>query len=376
MHPKVQLLIRFLAGLAILALGLVITRKLIGAKEDAPVQPQKSAPRPAKVMEVQPGVVIPRTPLEGRVEAKQRMDVIAEVNGVLRVGGKEFREGVKFRAGEVLLRLDDSEWRASIEAERGKFLQALGGALADIQTDFPDRRQKWESYIASIDLSQPLPSLPDPSSQRERLFLANRGITASYHAIRAAEVRGEKFKLLAPFSGVVGVANVDPGALVRAGTPLGTFVGEGEFEIKSAIHARYLPTLAVGDPVEFYEENGELVAQGKVVRLASQVDAATQSASVYCQVEPVSGKGVVLRDGRYLSGYAKSKAISDVVEVPLDLLLPGDEVYAIEEGKLVKTIVQVKFRGTTTALVGGLAPKTVLLAEPISGAFEGMEILQ
>ena len=375
MHPKVQLFLRFLAGLAILVLGLMITRKLIGGKEDSPAQPQKSAARPAKVMEVTPGSAIPLTPLEGRVEAWQRMDVIAEVNGVLQLGGKEFREGVRFKAGETLLRLDDGEWRASVEAERGKFLQALGGALADIQTDFPDRSGVWESYIASVEISKTLPELPQPASQRERLFLANRGITASFHAIRSAEVRGGKYNLVAPFSGVVGTANVDPGALVRAGTPLGTFVGEGDFEIKSAIHARYLPTLAVGDAVEFFEENGDLVAQGKVARLASQVDASTQSASVFCKIEPLSGKGMVLRDGRYLTGQAKSKPMLDVVEIPLNLLLPGDAVFCVKEGRLVKIPVQVKFRGANTVLVGGLSAGTVLLAEPVSGAFEGMEIL-
>lgn len=376
MHPYLKLAVRFAAGMLILAAGLGITRMLIGMKEDAPMQPRKVAARPGKVVAANPGLVVPRIPLEGRVDAWERMDILAEVTGVLKPGGKEFREGVRFQAGEVMLRLDDSEWRAGVEGERGKFLQLLGGALADIRTDFPDRWAVWEAFVAGVDVRRSLPELPEPASQRERLFLANRGIVSSYHAIRSAEARGEKYRVAAPFTGVVGTALVDPGALVRAGTLVGTLVGGSAFEVKSAIHARYLPTLAVGDAVSFYEENGTEVARGSVVRMASQVDAATQSASVYCRIEALPGQSASLRDGRYLTGEARSRAIPDVVEVGLDAIQPDNTVFTVVEGRLKKAPIEVRFRGTQTALVAGLTSGLSLLAQPIPGAYEGMEIAQ
>ena len=63
--------------------------------------------------------------LEGRVQAKNRMTVIAEVSGMLPVGGKEFREGVSFQEGEIMLSIDDQELRANLVSQRSQWLQLL-----------------------------------------------------------------------------------------------------------------------------------------------------------------------------------------------------------------------------------------------------------
>ena len=79
--------LRGLAGLAILAFGVMVMNALIGLKGTPPVKPRTASAR----------LVIDG--VEGRVQALHRMTVLSEVNGVLPVGGKEFREGVRYGAG-------------------------------------------------------------------------------------------------------------------------------------------------------------------------------------------------------------------------------------------------------------------------------------
>jgi multidrug efflux pump subunit AcrA (membrane-fusion protein) len=374
MSPILTKILRFLAGAAILAVGLMVAKTLIGMKPEAPVSARPVQPRPVKSITFIPGEVVPVTPLEGRVDALNRMEVFAEVNGVLALGGKEFREGTRFREGEVMLRLDDSEPRAALVSQRSQLLQLLSSSLSDLRMDYPESWNGWQAYVNALKVEEALAELPAPKSDRERLFLANRGILSAFHSIRAAEERLAKYEVRAPFSGTLTTATVRPGALVRAGQPLGTLVGESAFEVKSAVHARYLDRIRITDEVTFREESGKVVAKGEVARIASNVDASTQSASVFCHVVPVEADYVLLRDGRYLSGSLMSKAIPDAMSIRLDLIQEDGTLFVIEDGVLVAEPVEVAFRSVDEAIVVGMQAGSQLLAEPVSGAYAGMAV--
>ena len=160
--------------------------------------------------------------------------------------------------------------------------------------------------------------------------------------------------------------------MVRAGQPLGSFVGTGTFEVKSAVHARHLDVLRPGQEVVLREEGGRAVARGEVSRTAGHVDAMTQSASVFCNVEALQGE--TLRDGRFLAGEVLGDSRLGVV--PLDEALltgkEGREVFVVKDNRLALAAVDVVHRDADRVLVKGLDAGTVLLAEPVSGSFEGM----
>lgn len=369
-------ILRFVAGLAILAVGIFVMKGLVGMKTEPPVKSRPVTARPVKATEVVLVANQPHTPIEGRVDALYRMSLFAEVNGVLAIGGKEFREGTRFRRGEVILRMDDREPRSALVAQRSQFLQSLSVALADLRVDFPEAWSAWMDYVESFDVTKAMAPLPEPRDQRERLFLANRGILSSYHNIRSAEERLAKFQVVAPFDGVMTEAFVQPGGLVRAGQPMGTFVGDGAFEVKSAVHARYLPVLAAGDSVAFFEESGIQVAVGQVNRIASNVDPATQSASVFCGIRAVESDQ--LRDGRYLSGAIVSTPILESFALRVDLISPSNTLFVVSEENdeqvLRERKVEVLFRSQEIAIVRGLADGFRVLAEPMNGTYDGMPV--
>jgi multidrug efflux pump subunit AcrA (membrane-fusion protein) len=364
-------LLRALAGLAILAFGVFVMNALIGMKGTPPVKPRSASARMVKAMDATSDTLAPEVRIEGRVQALNRMTVLSEVNGMLPVGGKEFREGVAFAEGEAMLRVDDSELRASLVAQRSQWLQLLAGSLADLQVDFPDRSEVWMDYVKSLRVESRLAELPEPATDRERLYLTSRGIVSGYHNIRANEERLDKFTVRAPFDGVVVGAQVQPGSMVRAGQPLGTLVGTGTFEVKSAVHARHLARLSEGDAVSLVDESGAEVANGRVARISGNVDPTTQSASVFCEVSEMPGQP--LRDGRFLSGVVFGDELEGVMALNESLLEGnGSQVYVIGDGKLDLADVEVVHRDADVVLVRGLEPGTKVLAEPISGAYVGL----
>ncbi|PCJ82746.1 MAG: hypothetical protein COA49_01395 [Bacteroidetes bacterium] len=367
-------LLRFISGVAILLVGFLAMKGLIGMKESPKVTLPEMTIRPVRTIEVVNTGVTPETPVEGRVEAWHRIDLFAEVNGVLKLGGSEFREGVTFRKGDVILSLDDSEVRASLQGARSQFLQLVTGMLSGFKVDFPDRISVWEDYVRSIDVKKELPELPITKSTREGYYVVNQGVEASYHTIKGSEERLSKYTIRAPFDGFVAEALVRPGSLVRAGQPLGTFVGSDVYEIKTAIQARYLETVRLGDEVVFKDESGRLVATGIVDRIAGNVDAQTQSATVFCKVEPVENMEIVMRDGRYLSGVIRSSIIDNAMEISLNLIDSKNKIFTVIDDKLEKEEVKVMFESSKSIVVLGLEDGTIILSEPVTGAFEGMAV--
>ena len=364
--------LRALAGMAILALGVFAMNGLIGMKTLPPVKPSPAVVPSVMVQRVQPDTLVPTVDIEGRVRSLNRMTVLSEVSGMVPVGGKEFRDGVRFAKGEVMLQLDGSESEANLVAQRSQWLQVLAGSLADLQLDFPERAATWEAYVKGLDVKQKVAPLPVAETDRERLYLNGKGIVSGYHAIRSAEARLDKFEVRAPFAGAITGASVEPGSMVRAAQPLGTLVGTSAFEIKSAVHARHLGRLAVGNAVSFVQEDGRPVAVGTVVRISGTVDVATQSASVFSQVMALEDE--VLRDGRYLSGVVSLSPVFNAVRLNAELVQEIGEasVLILEGQRLSRQPVTVLHWDGDEAIVAGLEPDTPLLAAPVSGTHEGM----
>ena len=366
--------IRLVLGITILGAGVGMMNGLISMKEEMPTSDKPAVPRAVRTEAIEWGSIAPKTPVEGRVEALYRMEVITEVTGNLLMGSNEFREGTAFRAGEVMLELDDTESRLALVAQRSQFLQLLSGQLADLQMDFEGRGEVWSTYVSSLRVDAALADLPNPASDRERLFLANRGIISSYHSIRSAEERLNKFQVRAPFDGIVVQANVRPGGLVRAGQPSGILVGQGDYEIKTAVHARYLSSISLRDSVRFFDEQGTVVAKGMVHRISGNVDPSTQSASVFCRVEPTRNQAKAIRDGRFLTGEIISQPFEEAFEIPLTWMHDDQQVYEVANGELAERKIEVLFQSRSHAIGRGLDSGVLVLSESLTNAFDGMPV--
>ena len=374
MSPLLQKVLRLLAGVLILFVGFFMMQSLIGMKQSPSVTLPETMARPVLTTVVFNTQVTPKVPVEGRVQAWNRIDLFAEVNGVLSLMGEDFREGKSFKEGEIILNLDDSESRSNLKSARSVYLQLVTGMLASIQVDFPERIEIWEQYVESIDVTKALPSLPTPESKREEYFIVNRGVQASFYSIKASEERVSKFTVRAPFDGFVAQALVKPGALVRAGQPLGLFVGTDVYEIQTAVHSRYLATIKIGDKVIFHDENDLVVAEGKVDRIAGNVNASTQSATVFCKVRASENRQDQMRDGRYLSGFIESSEIENAFEIQRNLIDGEDKVFVVNSNELAKMSVVQEFRSIETAIVSGMPNGTLILSDPITGAYLGMPV--
>ena len=280
-------------------------------------------------------VALPIT-VYGKLNAAERVDLLAEVSGTFMGGDAPFLEGVAFKKGQVLLQLDNAEATANVMSLKGNFINSVLAILPDVRADYPEAYQAWESYYDALSLSIPLPELPSVQSKLEK-FLIARGIQSAFYQVKSAEERLEKYSIRAPFDGKVAQASVRKGNLVSPGRALGTFVGTGGYELKGAVTLAYADQLKLGQSITFKSPDRKGSWKGQVDRISPVVDGASQSINLIATV-----KGNDLKEGMYLTGTIANVEVYDALRVPAYMVFDNEYVYTVESDSiLAKTAIQV-----------------------------------
>ncbi|MEC9434128.1 MAG: efflux RND transporter periplasmic adaptor subunit [Pseudomonadota bacterium] len=136
-----------------------------------------------------------------------------------------FRDGDPVQSGAVLARLDSAAEQAAL-AEAEASLEEAQAAYDRAQT----LREQGRVTTAAFDVA-------DGLLKRARARKA------------AAEADLDARFLRAPFSGVVGFAAIDPGAVVSSGANIATLDDISELEVEFAVPERYFGEVAQGDAV-------------------------------------------------------------------------------------------------------------------------------
>jgi hypothetical protein len=356
-------------GLLLIAGGVATCNKLKESRSSPPLKEPPAQTRVVRTLTAKNGPVRLSIPITGRLRATDRMLLTAEVGGVLQRTGKAFREGVSFHQGDVLLRIDDGEVRAQINAQQSAFLRTLVQLVPDLRIDLPEQAAKWDAYLKSVPVDGQLPDLPKLASEQERNYLAGRGVLDQYYGIRALCERRSKYVITAAFDGVVTAAGLEPGTIVTPGTRLGEFIAPASLELETAIGAGELALVKVGDTLRLTSTEGPGSWTGRIIRLGESIDVSTQTVKVFVHVE---GKG--LRDGQYLSGSIQAGSLNDAVSVPRSALLEDAALYTVTDSALAKQPVTMLHQGVEQAVVQGLTDGQVVVTDRLSGAYEGMRV--
>lgn len=305
----------------------------------------------------------------GTIEAYRKVELFAEVQGILKTDGKLFKEGQYYAKGSTILNIDNTEFYASLVAQRSLLFNQIMSAMPDLQLDYPEVYPKWQTYANNFDVNSSLNPLPSFSSEQEKYFINSRNIVSSYYNIKNLEERLNKYFIIAPFSGVVTEALVNNGTLIRAGQKLGEFIDPTQYELAISLSESFKDLVRVGNPVSLSNLAETEQYQGTVSRINKVVDPATQSIEVFITV---NAKG--LNDGMYLKAMLAGKKVDGVYEIPRELLLDNKEIFLVENGQLQKTAINAIHFTENTAIIKGLTDGKFLLNKNIPGSYDGMRV--
>lgn len=244
----------------------------------------------------------------GTLTASQGIDLSVEVVGT--VSDVQFRSGEKVSKGQPIVLLDSEIEQASLVA-----------AEADL-------------HLAKVEFGRAR-SLVDRQaisrSEYDRLNAESQKAAATVAQLKASLA---KKRILAPFSGTIGIRQVDVGDFVAAGTPIATLQDLSTLFVDFYLAEQQVPLLAIGQPVRvqvaaFPDEHFE----GRIVALNPKVETTTRNVQVRAEL---ANPGERLLPGMFadLQVLLPDEEPSVVVpETAITYTLYGNSVLLVKEGQ-------------------------------------------
>jgi multidrug efflux pump subunit AcrA (membrane-fusion protein) len=357
------------AAAIIIVAGVILSAVLTGQRE--PVS-RRSRPERAQTVKT---IISSRRDLRttvkisGMLKALDRVDVFAEVSGVLQPTGKRFKPGNRFERGETLILIDDTVYRNNLLAQKSSLLNQLTTLLPDLSIDFPESAARWRSYLESFRLEKPLPPLPEPGSEKERYYIASHNIYNIYYTIKSMESTLAKYRITAPYEGVVTSSSINPGTLVRQGQKLGEFISTETYEMQGSAEPEEAELLSPGMTAVLTCRDLPGKFEGRISRINNVIDRNTQTVEVY-----ITTRDSRLRDGLYMTARIQSRLLKDVISVPGKSFAGRGQVWVLRDSTLARADVEVVAVQEEEVIVRGLEEGEKVVAEPPAKAYEGMTL--
>ena len=330
-------------------------------------------PRPDKVVKtvfvdtVKNGTVDIVVPANGNLRAKQRVELYSEVQGVFNRGVKLFRAGREYRAGETIIKIDASEYAASVQSAKSNLYNLITSIMPDLRLDYPEVFDKWQNYLNGFDMAKTTPKLPEMASDREKYFISGRGILTSYYNIKNLEQRLSKYRISAPFGGVLTEALVTEGTLIRAGQKLGEFINTDVYELEVAVSKTYSDLLKLGETVKLVDLEGSKTYQGTVARINGNVDQESQTIRAFIEVKDDN-----LKEGMYLEANLSAKEETNAIEVDRGLLLEDNKIFVVRDSILDLIEVNPVYFSNKKVVLKDVPDGLTIISKPVVGAYAGM----
>ncbi|HET6350036.1 MAG TPA: efflux RND transporter periplasmic adaptor subunit [Candidatus Krumholzibacteria bacterium] len=288
----------------------------------------------------------------GTVAAVQGVTVSADLPGV--VASIEFESGRHVHKGDVLVRLDTSQERAQ-----------LSSAIA--------RRD-----LAKLDLARVTELREKNANSQADLDRAAAEAKQADAAVAELQAVIERKTIRAPFSGVLGIRQVNLGQYLAGGDPVVSLQSAAPIYVNFSVPQQDASNIHTGSEVRVVQEGtSDAIATGKINAVNSVIDKDTRNIEVQAEF---ANKDDRLHPGMFVEVDVLTGHDSHVVALPASAVAYapyGNSVYIVEEmdgpdGKKYKGVRQqfVKLgdsRGDQVAVLSGVNPGQEVVS---SGVFK------
>ncbi len=238
------------------------------------------------VVQARTRTLVQTVPISGVLRAANTAAVKAKVAGEL--SGLQVREGDAVQAGQVLGRIDTTEYQARTQ-QAAQQAQAAAAQVAIAQRQLANNQALVaQGFISSTALETSLSNLA-AAQANHRAAQAAQDIAAKSLADTV---------LRSPISGQVASRLAQNGERVGVDARVLELVDLSSLELEAAVPPELAAQLLVGQTARLTVEGGTATVQAKLVRISPSAQAASRSVLVYLKLSPAPG----LRHGLFAQG--------------------------------------------------------------------------
>ncbi len=273
-------------------------------------------------------------------------EIAGHVNAVL------FKDGASVARGDVLVQLDDAVFKAKYESARAKLYYS--------ENNFRRMATLGKKGI----IAQQTIEEADSNLKERKAELDETQVTLN------------KMKMIAPFDGVIGKSQVNPGDYVNVGQPVVMLTDIRHLRIEYSVPEKYLPHLKVGQAVTITAAAypGKVFI-GHLTFISPTINADNRSLSLYAEIENTEN---LLAPGMFVEASQALGSTEHALMVPARSLVPvldGAQVFKIVDGKAYSVNVVIGQRTTDKVQVlQGLAKDDMVITDGQMKVKNGMSV--
>lgn len=248
-----------------------------------------------------------RSPAEAVTDRKIVMKT--EVQGIIK--NLNVKESKHVGRGDLLVELDDQEYRLSYENAEAARLKAFsemlveqrfadvagesGGeqrsALNNAKTLFEEAGKQYQKGLISREEYERRSrlyerALIESGEKKDEVVAAMKGLTQAEISVKKAQLDLEKTKIRAPFSGIITDIKVSPGEHVSVGRELFTLVNISRIQVHAKVLESEIGKMQVGREVDLkFSAYPGKVFKGKVSAISPVVNPEFKTCKVFIDVE-------------------------------------------------------------------------------------------
>lgn len=294
----------------------------------------------------------------GSIAAWQEVVIGAEIGGQ-RLASLLVDVGDRVKKGQVLARLSPGTLETDLAASRAALLEAEATAREAHQSAERVKTLQGSEALSPQAIDQALAA--DAAAQAR--------VAAARARVQADQLRLSYTQITAPDDGLINARLATPGALVQPGQELFRLQRQGRLEWRAEVPGPELARVKAGQAVRL-QPSGAPATEGRVRRVAPQIDTQTRNGLVYVDLKP----GEALRAGLFARGdfiFGESTALT----LPQSAVLLRDGfsyVFRIDGSKVRQTKVQVGRReGDRVEVRAGLAAGTAVVESGVGFLADG-----
>ena len=345
---KFKYIIYLTVTLGVLALGYF----LFFSGEKEAVKEQRgpgTAPVSVEAVIVTPQYAADTLKLTGNIEADEKVEIRSEVSGI--VEKISFTEGTRVSKGQVLLKINDIELQAQLrQAETRRQLTSENERRARLLLDKGAISQE-EYDVASADF---------------------KTAQAQIQLIRA---QISKTSVRAPFSGIIGLRNISPGAYISPDMLITTLVKSNRVKITFSIPEKYAGRVKLNSEINFKVATHPDTFTATVYAIQPEIEVNTRTLTVRARADNPGGK---LIPGTFASIAFDLNEADDALMVPSEAIVPvqdGKKIFVYRNGTAREVMVETGSRNRSEVVVlSGLNPSDTVLTTGVLNLKDGTPV--
>ena len=357
-------------GLVLLIVGIFVSNLIIDLNKSEPTYNNNSLTS-VYVEEVKNGSNEIEIERNGKLQSSNRISIISEIKGTKKKNrNKNFKEGESYKKGEIIIEINSDEFNSTVKQSRSELKNLIASVLPDIKIDYSENFDKWKRYFDNLTVENPISKTPESSSEKENLFLVGRGIESAYYKVKNLEERLSKYKIKAPFDGILVKGNISDGAYIVPNQMLGEFIDPNNFEVSVNIPVNHIEKIKLNQSVSIISNEKKNTITGKIKRINRKVDEMTQTIKIFIEFNNKN-----LFEGKFVEVKIPLGIIPNSQIISRSLLINDSYVFiANEDNKISKINVTPLFYNKENVIVAGLNDGARLITSNISDIYEGMKI--